>query len=100
MERDRLQNSISSLSGVLFASSYKDPSGACMTIPVILKLLRVFWQMRRNKPTFVSFNSLNACNEACPMCAVWRRGGDMLTVSEMAPIFRDLKAFGFKVVEI
>ncbi|MSM40529.1 MAG: radical SAM protein [Geobacter sp.] len=72
-----------------------------MTGPtVILKLIRVFWRMRRLKPTFVSFNSLNACNQACPMCAVWRRGGEMLTVQEMAPIFADLKCFGFLVTEI
>ena len=56
--------------------------------------------MHRSKPTFVSFNSLNSCNSACPMCAVWRRGGEMLTVEEMEPIFRDLKDFGYKVVEI
>lgn|GEM_PF-1754383 len=72
-----------------------------MTGPaVILKLIRVFWRMRRLQPTFVSFNSLNACNQACPMCAVWRRGGEMLTVDEMAPIFTDLKRFGFLVTEI
>ena len=34
------------------------------------------------------------------MCAVWRRGGEMLTVEEMEPIFRDLKRFGFMVTEI
>jgi MoaA/NifB/PqqE/SkfB family radical SAM enzyme len=56
--------------------------------------------MSRNKPTFVSFNSLNACNEACPMCSVWRRGGGMLTIEEMEPIFRDLRSFGFMVTEI
>jgi MoaA/NifB/PqqE/SkfB family radical SAM enzyme len=56
--------------------------------------------MRRTKPTFVSFNSLNACNEACPMCSVWRRDGGILTVAEMEPIFRDLRSFGFMVMEI
>jgi MoaA/NifB/PqqE/SkfB family radical SAM enzyme len=69
--------------------------------PVVIgKLLRTFWRMRRGKPTFVSFNSLNACNQACPMCAVWRRDGEMLSVEEMEPIFRDLKDFGFLVTEI
>ena len=67
---------------------------------MILKLFRIFWRMRRNRPTFVSFNSLNACNEACPMCSVWRRGGGMLTIKEMEPIFRDLRSFGFMVMEI
>ena len=56
--------------------------------------------MRRFKPTFVSFNSLNSCNQACPMCEVWRRGGEMLSVAEMEPIFADLKRFGFLVTEI
>ena len=56
--------------------------------------------MRRTKPTFVSYNSLNDCNEACPMCSVWRRGGGMLSVAEMEPIFRDLRSFGFMVTEI
>jgi MoaA/NifB/PqqE/SkfB family radical SAM enzyme len=71
-----------------------------MRLSAILKMLRIFWRMRRLRPTFVSFNSLNSCNQACPMCAVWRRGGDMLTVAEMEPIFRDLKQFGFLVTEI
>jgi len=52
------------------------------------------------KPTFVSFNSLNACNEACPMCSVWRRDGGMLSIAEMEPIFRDLRSFGFMVTEV
>jgi MoaA/NifB/PqqE/SkfB family radical SAM enzyme len=64
------------------------------------KLLRVFWRMRQGKPTFVSYNSLNACNQACPMCAVWRRDGEMLPVEELEPIFADLKRFGFLVTEI
>ena len=71
-----------------------------MTLPRILKLLRVFWRMRRGEPTFVSFNSLNACNQACPMCAVWRRDGGMLSVDEMTPIFQDLRRFGLLVTEI
>jgi MoaA/NifB/PqqE/SkfB family radical SAM enzyme len=71
-----------------------------MSPTTILKLLRVFWRMRRGKPTFVSFNSLNACNQACPMCAVWRRDGEMLSVAEMEPIFADLKQFGLLVTEI
>lgn len=71
-----------------------------MNPALALKLLRVFWRMRRGKPTFVSFNSLNACNQACPMCAVWRRDGEMLSVEEMEPIFRDLRDFGLMVVEI
>ncbi|MDD2853655.1 MAG: radical SAM protein [Desulfuromonadaceae bacterium] len=56
--------------------------------------------MRLCKPTFVSFNSLNSCNQTCPMCAVWRQNSNMLTLAEMEPIFRDLKQFGFKVIEI
>lgn len=71
-----------------------------MNLSVLVKLLQVFWRMHRGKPTFVSFNSLNSCNEACPMCSVWRRGGGMLTVDEMEPIFRDLRSFGFMVTEI
>jgi MoaA/NifB/PqqE/SkfB family radical SAM enzyme len=71
-----------------------------MNVASAWKIARVFRRMRRLEPTFVSFNSLNACNEACPMCAVWRRGGGMLSVAEMEPIFRDLKEFGFLVVEI
>jgi MoaA/NifB/PqqE/SkfB family radical SAM enzyme len=67
---------------------------------IISKLLRVFWRMRRGKPTFVSYNSLNACNQACPMCAVWRRDGEMLSVAELEPIFADLKRFGLLVTEI
>ena len=71
-----------------------------MKASTIWKLLRVFYRMSHNKPTFVSFNSLNACNEACPMCSVWRRGGGMLSIEEMEPIFRDLRSFGFMVTEI
>lgn len=71
-----------------------------MDISRIIKLLHVFWRMRRGEPTFVSYNSLNACNQACPMCAVWRRDGEMLSVAELEPIFRDLKRFGLLVTEI
>lgn len=71
-----------------------------MSLAQLPKLLRVFWKMRRGLPTFVSFNSLNACNQACPMCAVWRRDGEMLSVEELAPIFADLKRFGLLVTEI
>jgi len=66
----------------------------------LFKLLTVFWRMHRGLPTFVSYNSLNACNQACPMCAVWRRDGEMLSVAELEPIFADLKRFGLKVAEI
>lgn len=66
----------------------------------LLKLARVFWRMRRGVPTFVSFNALNACNQACPMCAVWRRGGEMLAVAELEPVFRDLRRFGLLVTEV
>jgi MoaA/NifB/PqqE/SkfB family radical SAM enzyme len=71
-----------------------------MDLSSLFKLSRVFWRMRRCQPTFVSFNSLNACNQACPMCEVWRRDGEMLAVTEMEPIFADLKEFGFLVAEI
>lgn len=66
----------------------------------LLRLVQVFWRMHRGLPTFVSYNSLNACNQACPMCAVWRRDGEMLSVEELEPIFADLKRFGLKVAEI
>jgi MoaA/NifB/PqqE/SkfB family radical SAM enzyme len=71
-----------------------------MSLSVMWKLLHVFVRMRRGLPTFVSFNSLNSCNQACPMCAVWRQGGERLSVAEIEPIFRDLKNFGFLVVGI
>lgn len=71
-----------------------------MNPAILWKLLHTFWRMRRGEPTFVSFNSLNACNQACPMCAAWRRDGEMLSVQEMEPIFRDLKDFGLLVTEI
>ena len=85
--------STSNNAGNLFRAPPVSPRG-------LLKLLRVFWRMRRGKPTFVSFNSLNACNQACPMCEVWRRDGEMLSVAEMEPIFRELKDFGLLVAEI
>lgn len=71
-----------------------------MNPSAILNLARVFWRMRRGLPTFVSYNSLNACNQACPMCAVWRRDGEMLSVAELEPIFTDLRRFGFLVTEV
>lgn len=56
--------------------------------------------MRQLKPTFVSFNSLNACNSACPMCAVWRQNEEMLSLPEIIPIVTELKKSGFLVMEI
>ncbi len=71
-----------------------------MNISRNLKLLRVLLQMRQLKPTFVSFNSLNACNSACPMCAVWRQDEEKLSVAEIVPIVKELKKTGFLVMEI
>ena len=64
------------------------------------KLLRILWRMRRKAPTFVSFNVSNRCNEACPMCAVWREPGPELPVPELERIFAGLRRFGLMVVEI
>lgn len=65
-----------------------------------LKLLRILWRMHRKAPTFVSFNVSNRCNEACPMCAVWREPGPELPLPELERIFADLGRFGLGVVEV
>ncbi|WP_052263259.1 radical SAM protein [Geobacter pickeringii] len=65
-----------------------------------LKLLRILWRMHRKAPTFVSFNVSDRCNEACPMCAVWREPGPELPVPELERIFADLGRFGLMVVEV
>ncbi len=63
--------------------------------------MRLFWRMHRRRPTFVSYNISTVCNEACPICSVWQRErGEELSMVEMERIFRDLKRFGFMVVEI
>jgi MoaA/NifB/PqqE/SkfB family radical SAM enzyme len=64
------------------------------------KMLRILWRMQRKAPTFVSFNVAERCNEACPMCAVWREPGPELPVQELERIFADLKRFGLMVVEV
>jgi MoaA/NifB/PqqE/SkfB family radical SAM enzyme len=64
------------------------------------KVLQVFRRMRLLLPTFVSYNISNTCNETCPMCSIWKRGGEVLPLDEMERIFRDLKEFGFMVAEI
>ncbi len=66
----------------------------------ILKLIKIFRRMRARKPTFVSFNVSDRCNEACPMCAVWREPGPDLPLPEMERIFTDLRRFGLDVVEV
>jgi MoaA/NifB/PqqE/SkfB family radical SAM enzyme len=71
-----------------------------MNIVSARKVLQVFGRMRRLQPTFVSYNISNACNETCPMCSIWKRGGEVLPLDEMERIFRDLKSFGFMVAEI
>lgn len=76
-----------------------EPAFSAMTVP-FWKLLRVFRQMRRKVPTFVSFNVANRCNESCPMCAVWREPGPELPLSELERIFADLHRFGLLVVEV
>ncbi|WP_246560133.1 radical SAM protein [Geobacter grbiciae] len=56
--------------------------------------------MKRCKPTFLSFNVSNRCNERCPMCNVWRSPADELDIPELERIFADLKRFGILLVEI
>lgn len=64
------------------------------------KLARILWRMHRKAPTFVSFNVSNRCNEACPMCAVWREPGPELPVPELERIFAELRRIGLAVVEV
>lgn len=66
----------------------------------IFKLIRIFRRMGAKEPTFISFNVANRCNEACPMCAVWREPGPELPIVELERIFADLKRFGLQVVEL
>lgn len=67
------------------------------TIPAILAVL---WRMKRRKPAFMSFNVSNRCNEQCLMCSVWRTRSDELSLPEMETIFRGLRDFGIRVLEI
>ena len=62
--------------------------------------LRLLWRMQRRKPTFLSFNVSNRCNERCLMCNVWRGGSPEMSVEEIARIFADLKRFGILLVEV
>ncbi len=71
-----------------------------MRIANFIKLIRILRSMRAKKPTFISFNLTNRCNEACPMCAVWREPGPDLPLPEMERIFADLRRFGLMVVEL
>ena len=66
----------------------------------LVRLIRIFRRMRAKNPTFISFNVANRCNEACPMCSVWREPGPELPVPELERIFADLKRFGLMVVEL
>lgn len=65
-----------------------------------LKILRVAGRMSRRLPTFVSFNVSNRCNEACPMCSVWREEGEELPLPEIARIFAEFKRVGFLITEV
>ncbi|GFO53615.1 hypothetical protein GMSM_06220 [Geomonas sp. Red276] len=71
-----------------------------MRLPLPIAALRVAWRMRRQKPTFLSFNVSNRCNEACPMCSVWCTPAEELPFSEIERILADLNSFGFLVVEV
>jgi MoaA/NifB/PqqE/SkfB family radical SAM enzyme len=64
------------------------------------KLIGIFRRMRANMPTFISYNLTNECNEACPMCSVRQRGGDVLSLAELERIFAELRRSGFRVVEL
>ena len=66
----------------------------------LLEWSTIFRRMRARKPTFISYNLTNECNEACPMCSVWQGGGgEELTLVEQERIFGELRSFGFRVVE-
>ncbi|MBJ6725708.1 radical SAM protein [Geomesophilobacter sediminis] len=65
-----------------------------------LKKARVALRMHRRRPTFVSFNVTNRCNEACPMCSIWRDEGEDLPLAEIERIFTDLRRCGFLVSEL
>jgi MoaA/NifB/PqqE/SkfB family radical SAM enzyme len=56
--------------------------------------------MWRLQPTMISYNLTNECNEACPMCSVWQRGGDVMSLTELERIFGELRSAGFRVVEL
>lgn len=63
-------------------------------------LVNAFVRLSLRKPTFVSFNVSNRCNERCPMCQVWREALPELSLEEMRPLFAGLRRFGFAVVEV
>lgn len=71
-----------------------------MRVANLIKLIKIFRRMRAKEPTFVSFNVSDRCNEACPMCAVWREPGPDLPLSVLERIFADLQRFGLMVVEL
>lgn len=71
-----------------------------MRLANLLKLIGIFRRMQRKEPTFVSFNVSDRCNEACPMCSVWREPGPDLPLSDLERIFADLRRFGLMVVEL
>jgi MoaA/NifB/PqqE/SkfB family radical SAM enzyme len=63
-------------------------------------MIPVIWRLSRLLPTFISYNLTNECNEACPMCSVWQRGGDVLSLAELERIFAELHSSGIRVVEL
>ena len=71
-----------------------------MTREQLWPLVRTLWRLRRQLPTFVSFNVTNRCSERCPMCAVWRGDAEELSLAEMEPILRELHRFGLTVLEV
>ena len=78
----------------------KGKEGMLIKAGNIPKFLRIFWRMYWKKPTFVSFNVTNRCNERCPMCSLWRTTSEELTLEEIERILMDLKNFGIQLVEI
>jgi len=66
----------------------------------ILKLIKIFRRMRANRPTLISYNLTNECNQACPMCSVRQQGGDELSLAELERIFAELVGAGIQVVEL
>jgi len=63
-------------------------------------LIGILWRMSRLRPTFVSYNLTNQCNEACPMCSVWQQVAEELPLGELERILAELRNAGIRVVEL
>lgn len=72
-----------------------------MTIDLIQRVLKGFWQLKiRRKPFVLSHEVNSECNLRCDFCSNWRNDKDELSKNEVFELIEEAKRFGMLLYNI